>query len=78
MTTPCFHLPPSEPRDRTDDAPGKPRIQRPDRARIELRPVDLDGLLPADHRARLVWALWFVLAHNLMRAVALRATAAIA
>jgi transposase len=35
---------------------GHPRIQRPDRSQLELRSTDLDGLLPADHRARLVWA----------------------
>jgi transposase len=35
---------------------GQPRLQRPNRAQLELRSVDLDGLLPADHRARLVWA----------------------
>lgn len=32
-----------------------PRVQRPNRTQLELRPVDLDALLPADHRARLVW-----------------------
>jgi transposase len=32
-----------------------PRLQRPDRAQVELRPVDLEGLLPPDHRARAVW-----------------------
>ena len=32
-----------------------PRLQRPNRAQLELRPVDLESLLPADHRARLVW-----------------------
>ncbi len=35
---------------------GQPRVQRPDRAQLELRAIDLDGLLPADHRARLVWS----------------------
>jgi transposase len=34
---------------------GAPRVQRPNRAQLELRTVDLDGLLPSDHRARLVW-----------------------
>lgn len=34
---------------------GEPRVQRPNRTQIELRPVDLEGLLPADHRARVVW-----------------------
>src|SRR5712664_3851841 len=33
----------------------EPRVQRPNRMQLELRPVDLEGLLPADHRARLVW-----------------------
>jgi len=42
---------PSEPRGR-----GRPRVQRPNRAQVELRSVDLEGVLPADHRARLVWA----------------------
>ncbi|MBI4253654.1 MAG: IS1182 family transposase [Candidatus Rokubacteria bacterium] len=30
-------------------------MQRPDRRQVELRSVDLEGLLPADHRARVVW-----------------------
>lgn len=34
---------------------GRPRLQRPDRDQVELRPAHLDGLLPPDHRARLVW-----------------------
>jgi transposase len=38
------------------EARGKPRLQRPDRAQLQLRPTDLEGLLPADHRAREVWA----------------------
>jgi transposase len=50
-----FALPPSEPTEREEVAPGVPRLQRPNRGQLELRSVDLDGLLPADHRARLVW-----------------------
>ena len=34
---------------------GKPRLLVPNRAQIELRPLDLDSLLPADHPARGVW-----------------------
>jgi transposase len=34
----------------------KPRIREANRSQMELRPVDLEGLLPADHRARVVWA----------------------
>src|SRR5713101_7611900 len=33
----------------------EPRVQRPNRTPLELRPVDLEALLPADHRARVVW-----------------------
>jgi transposase len=50
-----FELPPVEPADRPLAVAGAPRIQRPDRDQLELRSVDLEGLLPADHRARLVW-----------------------
>ena len=32
-----------------------PRVLRPNRAQIELRPSDLESLLPADHRARAIW-----------------------
>ncbi|MCW8193150.1 IS5/IS1182 family transposase, partial [Verminephrobacter eiseniae] len=31
------------------------RVQEPNRLQVELRASDLDSLLPADHRARLVW-----------------------
>jgi transposase len=33
----------------------EPRVQRPNRTQLELRPTDLEALLPADHRARMVW-----------------------
>lgn len=32
-----------------------PRVLRANRAQIELRPLDLESLLPEDHRARAVW-----------------------
>ena len=32
-----------------------PRVLSPNRAQLELRATDLEGLLPADHRARAVW-----------------------
>jgi transposase len=35
---------------------GTPRFQRPDRKQLQWQPVDLDSLLPPDHRARVVWA----------------------
>ncbi len=31
------------------------RMQQPNRLQVELRPSDLESLLPADHTARLVW-----------------------
>jgi transposase len=31
-------------------------MQRADRHQVRLRPIDLDALVPADHRARIVWA----------------------
>lgn len=32
-----------------------PRVLRPNREQLELRPTDLESLLPPDHRARVVW-----------------------
>jgi transposase len=34
---------------------GAPRLREPVRDQIELRPVDLDALLPAEHPARAMW-----------------------
>lgn len=56
MDDTLFALPPTEPSEPNELVPGTPRLQRPNRGQLELRSVDLDGLLPADHRARLVWA----------------------
>jgi transposase len=36
--------------------PGVARVRLPNRTQLELRPSDLDSLLPAGHRARVVWA----------------------
>jgi len=33
------------------------RVMKANRTQLEWRPVDLEGLLPPDHRARAVWAL---------------------
>lgn len=56
MTEPetLFPLPAASERVETERG-AEPRVQRPNRAQVELRPVDLEGLLPADHRARVVW-----------------------
>lgn len=37
-------------------AAGVARVLRPHRAQVELRPCDLESLLPEGHRARIVWA----------------------
>jgi len=36
--------------------PGAPRLREANRTQVCLRPVDLEGLLPEEHRARIVWA----------------------
>ncbi len=56
MDDTLFDLPPIEPAATVDEVRARPRVQRPNRNQVELRPVDLEGLLSADHRARLVWA----------------------
>lgn len=46
----------SAPQAPLEPAPGAPRLREADRTQVCLRPVDLEGLLPEDHRARIVWA----------------------
>lgn len=41
--------------ERPEAGRAEPRVLRPERRQVALRAVDLDGLLPADHLARLVW-----------------------
>jgi transposase len=55
MNDTLFELPSPETPRLQPDVQAEPRLQRPNRAQVELRPVDLEGLLPADHRARIVW-----------------------
>jgi transposase len=53
-----FDLPPMEDADESLNAPESmptPRLQRPDRRQLLLRPTDLESLLPENHRARVVW-----------------------
>jgi transposase len=42
--------------ERPEVASAAPRLREPQRDQIELRVVDLNGLLPLDHPARAVWA----------------------
>lgn len=51
-----FDLPPTKAGPAEPEGRARPRLQRPQRDQITLRPSDLESLLPADHRARLVWA----------------------
>lgn len=51
-----FDLPPTEADPTGPERRARPRLQRPQRDQLTLRPSDLESLLPADHRARLVWA----------------------
>ena len=46
---------------------GPVRIQQPDRSQVELRALDLDALVPHDHRARLVWG--YVVRQDLSRLI---------
>jgi len=55
MNDTLFELPSPEGPPERPGVKGEPRVQRPNRTQVELRPVDLEGLLPADHRARVVW-----------------------
>ena len=55
MNDALFELPSPEARPQPPEVKAEPRLQRPNREQVELRPVDLESLLAADHRARVVW-----------------------
>jgi transposase len=55
MDDTIFELPPTEPGELEEEVAGAPRLQLPNMGQLELRSVDLDGLIVPDHRARLVW-----------------------
>ena len=55
MTDTLFACEPSMPGEGQPEPKPGPRVLRANRTQLEFRPVDLEGLLPADHRARLVW-----------------------
>src|SRR3990172_8464499 len=57
MAETLFPLPPpiEKPSDGTVARQGRPRLVVPNRAQVELRAVDLEGLLAPDHAARAVW-----------------------
>src|SRR5205085_3888567 len=43
-------------RDERVNDPGRPRMREPVRDQIELRAVDLEALVAADHPVRVIWA----------------------
>jgi transposase len=57
MSETLFPLPEPEAEAKAEPAAvkGKPRLVLPNRAQVELRAVDLESLLPAEHPARAVW-----------------------
>jgi transposase len=50
-----FDMPPVVPSESPAPSTAKPRLQRAQRDQHLLLPTDLDGLIPEDHRARVVW-----------------------
>lgn len=55
MSETLFPISASESSGEVAKAKGLPRLLLPNRTQMELRPVDLESLLPADHAARAVW-----------------------
>jgi len=55
MSDTLFPIPAPEVSAEPAKAKGMPRLVVPNRAQMELRPVDLESLLPPDHPARAVW-----------------------
>lgn len=51
-----FEVPPAAPPAGPVGAHSLPRVREADRTQLAWRSVDLEGLLPEDHRARIVWA----------------------
>lgn len=56
MKKPLFKLPRTSQADHVQGK-GKPRIEKANRQQVEMRVASLDELLPADHRARIVWEM---------------------
>ena len=55
MSDTLFPIPAPEVSAEPAKAKGVPRLVVPNRSQMELRPVDLESLLPPDHVARAVW-----------------------
>jgi transposase len=55
MSETLFSLPEVEAKKERVPKTGKPRLVHPNRSQVELRPVDLESLVAADHMVRAVW-----------------------
>jgi len=55
MRDTLFELPPPVEPELQPKVKPQPRLLTPNRAQVELRAVDLEGLWPMDHRAQIVW-----------------------
>jgi len=55
MSDELFDLPPAAEAEKPSADKPPPRLRTANRAQIELRAMDLEGLLPLDHQARVVW-----------------------
>jgi transposase len=51
-----FEVPPAPPPGAAAREPSPPRVRQANRTQVLLRALDLEGMLPEDHRARVVWA----------------------
>ena len=56
MSDTLFPMPPQEPELQKQERTGAPRVMRPERRQMEMRPTDLESLLPEEHKARVVWS----------------------
>lgn len=55
MSETLFPVPEAVEKTERAAVPGRPRLVLPNRAQVELRPMDLESLLAPDHPARAVW-----------------------
>ena len=55
MPDELFEIPAATEPDPVPSAKPPPRLRTANRNQVELRAMDLEGLLPPDHQARMVW-----------------------
>ena len=54
---PLFNLPHTDRKSKQEKGSGRPRVERANREQVEIRTSSLDEMLPAEHRARIVWEM---------------------